>query len=324
MSFRHVRHLRRVRDSWRGAIAMLALGAGAARALPAQGGSRLAIPRARAFAHHAHIRMGYHDASGYGDVELEPMPVSDSLGLSLTALFVFEGHVLHAPPAQVSIALAATGSAPRFGKASSRVLAFELDGKQRVAVGELLQVVDSANGTIRESLARRMSTRDFLRVVNATHVVARLGAVAVPLDDEAMEALRDFASRMDPAAHARALAAAEATTRAGAIDYRAAVYERSDVDVPARRTLILGAPAIPSITDTLGAERVVQYEFIVDTVGRVDPATIHGRHEAADSVFIAALRRAAPMWEFDPARKNGHAVPQRVREQVRFGHPGGE
>src|SRR5919201_6531123 len=63
----------------------------------------LSIPAPREFRHHETIVVGYDEPSGYGSVTLQPMVVVESPQLALTALFVFKGKVLEAPPNRVSL-----------------------------------------------------------------------------------------------------------------------------------------------------------------------------------------------------------------------------
>ena len=290
----------------------------------AQGGGPAARPRAlsipapREFRHHETIVVGYDEPSGFGSVSLRPMVVADSPQLTLTALFIFKGKVLEAPPPKVSLGFVSKGGAPRYASAASRTLRFTLNGERQLRVGELFRTVDSSAGRVTETLVARLDTPLFLRLTSAQRVVGQLGATRFELREDQLEALRDFASRMSPTTFR--LAGTPAAESGGAAAERRGWYDANEVSEPAELTTTPIAPAYPALPDTLRAERLVQFEYVVDTTGRVELTTLRGEFPSRDAPFIEALRAVASLWEFRPARKDGVAVRQRVRAQMVF-HP---
>src|SRR5919202_3514306 len=108
------------------ALLLLAVPLGAQRRESARPATALPIPVARPFRHREEIRTAYHEASGYGSVELRPMRVSELPEVTLTALFSYRGRRLLAPPTDVSVGLKATDARAHFARA--RTLTFTLDG----------------------------------------------------------------------------------------------------------------------------------------------------------------------------------------------------
>jgi outer membrane biosynthesis protein TonB len=150
-------------------------------------------------------------------------------------------------------------------------------------------------------------------VTSATRVTGRIDSVDFVLGEAQLEALRDLASRMAPAAHARASTALTAEGRAGGIELRKAVHDAADVDTPAR-PLLLRTPRFPS-DSARTAPHVVRLEFIVDTAGRADPETLR-LASPSDTLYADAIRAVLPDWEFEPATKAGARVAQRVRQAL--------
>lgn len=278
------------------------------------------IPAARAFAHHETIWTAFHAASGYGDVELRPMLLADAPELRLTTMFVFKGERLVAAPPIVSVAFVGLGAAPRFGAA--RAVRFLPEGGAPLVVSEkavVRTVRELSPGVVEERVAFRVPTSEFLRLANARSLRATVGSAEVAFGEEKLEALRDFASRMRPAVFdsTRAAASARVATRGFAI--RKDVYEPRDVDEPARPELMM--PRLPYPTSVPAAGRVprrVLLEFVVDSAGRVDPASLRGQSPEWDAPFVAALRASATDWRYVPARKAGRPVAQIVRLALPF------
>lgn len=95
----------------------------------------------------------------------------------------------------------------------------------------------------------------------------------------------------------------------------------TDVDEPARPALI-GIPArYPDLPDSLRTSRTVLVEYVVDTTGKVDLATVRGRAPERDAPFLEELRRVMPEWEFYPAVKGGAKVRQVIRQAFVFEPP---
>lgn len=296
-----------------------------ATALPAQrpaAPAAAAIPGARTFNHREEIRTGYHEASGWGSVELRPMRVSDDPELTLTALFRFRGRRPSAPPTDVSLAIASHGERPRFASAHS--LVFLLDGKRRLPIGEMFRVVDTTRGETRETLALHVPTRVVLALAAARSVEGKIGATSFTLGEEQLEALRDFASRMDPATFDRVAARDQAETRTQGFVFRQQAYEPQQVDTPAA-LVQYARPSFPDVTPRV--PKYFLFQFQVDTTGHADLSTLEIAHpEPDDGPYVEAIRRAAADWLFTPARKDGRPVRQVVRMTHRFvpNDPNGE
>lgn len=83
--------------------------------------------------------------------------------------------------------------------------------------------------------------------------------------------------------------------------------------------LLPGAPA-PEYPDALRAAGVrgsVLAEFVVDTTGRMEPASFHAVH-TDDPRFTAATRAALLRTRFRPAESNGRRVRQLVQQSFSF------
>ena len=298
-------------------LILLALAVCLTSVAAAQGGRPAAsVPAPREFRHRGTIWMEYHPASGFGSVDLRPMPIAEVPPVTLTAVYVHKGERLTAPPAQVSLALRIWSPAPRH--AAVREIVWVLDGSERVAVGPLVrQQADSAGG-VTETLALRMPAAVFLRVVNARRAAVHAGATRVVLADDVLEAMRDFASRMEPAGYERARAAARAQVAAPGMTVRKDWYEPDEVDERAAVSMLQAKPAYPDLPPRERRVRTVLVEYVVDTTGRVDPASVRAPSPDEDPRFVEAVRAVAAQWEFTPARKGGRPVRQIVRQALLF------
>jgi hypothetical protein len=297
-------------------------GAVAAAAPSSTRPSLAAVPAPRVFHHHADIWTGFHDASGFGDVELRPMPIADApIPLRMAAIYVFKGRRPTAPPPWVSIAFVANDSVARFAAGSRAVRLTPAEGAPvTIREKEVAHTFGPAGAGKEERVAFRMLTSDFLRLVGARSLAVRVGATTeVALSEESLEALRDFASRMRPSTFDSTRAAASADVATGPFRLRKDVYEARDVDTPAKPSLLGVLPPFPAAI--VGADRVrrqVLVEYVVDTTGTPDPASLRGRFPERDSLFVEALRPALAQWRFTPATKAGHPVAQIVRQAVTF------
>jgi hypothetical protein len=267
-------------------------------------------PAAREFRHSETIWMGFHEASGYSNVELRPVALAPDL--ALTAMFVFKGRTPATLPPQVSLALTTTSGPTRF--TGSPALVFLLDGS-RLAAGPMLRVVDSSRVPGRETLAIRLPVRTFLRVLRAEQVELIADGVSVALADHHLEALRDLASRMDPRVYADRVAAASAVAARETMVYRKTEYEPTEVDRQAAPASFIERPQ----SIALLPRKIVKFEFVVDTTGRVDLETLKAADPDADAAYVAALRVVAARWEFTPAVKDGQPVRQRLRQAMMLG-----
>ncbi|NUO65074.1 MAG: hypothetical protein HOQ11_09255 [Gemmatimonadaceae bacterium] len=275
--------------------------------------SRATIPAGRDFAHHETIQMGYHEASGYGFVELRPMVVAEQPEVRLAALYNFKGHAPAAAPEAVGLALQTVDAPDAFGAAKHIV--FLLDDGSKVTTDSLIVVVDQSSGRRIETRSRKVLRRDFLRIVNSTRVTVRAGALEFALGDEQLEALRDFASRMNPATYAAALAATSARVQVPNFDLRRDFYEAREVTTPASPTLLPVMPAYPANVPRQPHRMAIRY--VVDTTGHIDPSTF-GAVDPADSGYAAALKTVIDRWEFSPAEKDGKHVRQIVRQLIDY------
>ena len=295
---------------------LCALAACLTSAAAAQGGRAAAVPAPREFRHRGTIWMEYHPASGFGSVDLRPLRVAEDPPLTLSAVFVHKGERLTAPPAQVSLALRVWSSRPRF--AGVREIAFVLDGSQRITAGPVLRQQADTVGGVTETIALRMPAAVFLRVVNARQAALRIGGTQVSLGEDVLEALRDFASRMEPAGYERARAAARAEVAAPGMTVRKDWYEPGEVDERAAVSMLQAKPAYPDLPPRERRVRTVLVEYVVDTTGRVDPASVRAPSPDEDPRFVEAVRAVAAQWEFTPARKGGRPVRQIVRQALLF------
>ena len=299
-------------------VAACGLLAGAAAAAAAQ------IPAPREFRHQELIVTGYHEPSGYGSVELKPVPLEGAEETALTAMFRYRGRALAAPPAEVRVVIVSAASGAARYAAVKRVV-FEPDGGgggAAVTVPVTLRAVDSSTGRAREQLFLKVPSRDFLRVVSAGRAVVRLpGASAgarLALGETQLEALKDFASRMAPAAHAAAAARQGGALATTPLVERAGVYLSNQVE---RRAVQRGALVPPRYPAQLPVgvrdRRVVVVEFVVDSTGTPEAGTLLG-HAARDSLFVQEIGAVLPRWRFTPAVKDGRPVRQTVVHTIPF------
>lgn len=96
------------------------------------------------------------------------------------------------------------------------------------------------------------------------------------------------------------------------------VYTADQVDTPARTDP--AAPVTPAYPDSLYRARIAGHviaEFVVDADGRARKATI-GVVSSTDPLFTTAVRKAIVDAHFVPARRQGTAVPQIVRQSFDF------
>jgi protein TonB len=96
----------------------------------------------------------------------------------------------------------------------------------------------------------------------------------------------------------------------------AGVFEEAVVDVPAE-VIRQPAPAYPAALQAAGLGGRVVLQFVVDTAGRVEAATVRvveANHPAFGASAAAAILEA----QFRPARVGGRKVRQLVRQGVTF------
>lgn len=103
---------------------------------------------------------------------------------------------------------------------------------------------------------------------------------------------------------------------AGGLD---AIYEATTHDERFQQAIVVSQPApqYPKPLEALGVEGRVAVEFVIDTTGRVQPASIRIL-ESTHTAFEAAARAAVAGAIFRPARLSAHPVRQLTRQSVRF------
>lgn len=111
--------------------------------------------------------------------------------------------------------------------------------------------------------------------------------------------------------------AAGAEEVADASDRYADAFTDIDVDSAAVRHPDSAAPAYPPELMRLGVEGYVSLRFVVDTSGRVDPATVQVI-EASRPEFARAVLAAIPGMKFTPARIGSIKVRQLAEQLFRF------
>lgn len=95
------------------------------------------------------------------------------------------------------------------------------------------------------------------------------------------------------------------------------VYIESEMGRPVRRDPASAAPAYPDFLQKQGIEGVVAVEYVVDTTGLADSASlriIRTSHPA----FAEAVRAALPGMRFEPGEVGGQLVRQLVTQEFRF------
>jgi len=98
-----------------------------------------------------------------------------------------------------------------------------------------------------------------------------------------------------------------------------AIYEATMNDERFAPAIVVSQPAprYPKHLETLGLEGRVVVEFVIDTAGQVEPASLQVL-ESTHPAFDQAARTAMLESVFKPARLSGHAVRQLTRQAVRF------
>jgi TonB family protein len=95
------------------------------------------------------------------------------------------------------------------------------------------------------------------------------------------------------------------------------VFSVLEVDEMVERYAWSAAPVYPSELIALGTEGLVRTIYVVDTLGRVDTATIEVL-QSDDSLFTQSVRTALAEMRFRPAKRAGKPVRQRVEQKFRF------
>jgi TonB family protein len=95
------------------------------------------------------------------------------------------------------------------------------------------------------------------------------------------------------------------------------VFSVLEVDEMVERYEGSGAPAYPPDLLAMGTEGSVRAQYVVDTTGRVDTATIEVV-SSDDDRFTESVRAALGMMRFRPARREGRPVRQLVEQKFHF------
>ena len=95
-----------------------------------------------------------------------------------------------------------------------------------------------------------------------------------------------------------------------------ALFSEAAVDEPAR-VLSQPAPVFPAVLKAAGVGGRVVVQFVVDTVGAVEPGSMSFA-ETSHPAFESSARTAIEHSRFTPARIRGQAVRQLMRQSIRF------
>jgi TonB family protein len=98
-----------------------------------------------------------------------------------------------------------------------------------------------------------------------------------------------------------------------------AIYQATTDDARFEQATLVSPPTprYPTALEAGGIEGLVAMEFVIDTTGRVEPASIrilHSTHDAFETEARTALAGAL----FRPARFSGRPVRQLTRQSIRF------
>ena len=98
-----------------------------------------------------------------------------------------------------------------------------------------------------------------------------------------------------------------------------AIYEATTNDERFEPAILVSQPAprYPAALEAVGIEGQVMVEFVIDTMGKVQPPSIRIR-ESTHPNFAAAARAAVAGAIFRPAHLSAHAVRQLTRQSIRF------
>jgi TonB family protein len=95
------------------------------------------------------------------------------------------------------------------------------------------------------------------------------------------------------------------------------VYIESEMGRPVRRDPASAAPSYPDFLQKQGIEGVVAVEYIVDTTGLADSASLRILR-TTHPAFAEAVRAALPGMRFEPGEVGGQLVRQLVTQEFRF------
>ena len=204
-------------------------------------------------------------------------------------------------------------------------LAIEVDCDQRtlrpgddvVTYSQLLLLIAQRQQTVRlapmlaEStthLSVRITAMQQPRPAHPLRTSLALGAVAVvSLVVACSPAMRDDITRPNTGASA-------SLTMSPSKD---GVYFEYQVEQPAQPDTGSRAPIYPAALLGARIEGQVRVQFVVDTMGRADPASFKVLR-ASDERFVASVREALPEMRFVPAQTGGRKVKQLVQQPFMF------
>lgn len=95
-----------------------------------------------------------------------------------------------------------------------------------------------------------------------------------------------------------------------------AVLSGTEVDEPVQ-LVRSSTPTYPPAMRALGRAGVVRFQYVVDTLGIIEPASIRVI-ESTDPSFTASARLALEQLRFRPARARGRTVRQLAAQVIRF------
>jgi protein TonB len=95
------------------------------------------------------------------------------------------------------------------------------------------------------------------------------------------------------------------------------VYIESEMGRPVRRDPASAAPTYPDYLQRQGIEGTVAVEYIVDTTGLADSASLRILR-TSHPAFAEAVRAALPGMRFEPGEVGGQLVRQLVTQEFRF------
>ena len=103
----------------------------------------------------------------------------------------------------------------------------------------------------------------------------------------------------------------------GAIVGEGNAWLADQVDKPVLMMTGVAMPTYPAMLRSAGVAGAVLVEFVVDTLGRVEPGSLHVLQSDHD-LFAASVREVVPRLRFMAAEARGRKVRQLVRLPFRF------
>jgi hypothetical protein len=161
----------------------------------------VSIPAKRKFDHKIKIKTDYDKFSDSTDVQMMHTEVYNKLGrkISMNALYSYPGHTPSKPRV---VTLAFNSTSPEWQFLRERDLTI-LAGSRKAGPGrmELINTRIEDSGRVTETVSMDIPVNDFLFAINSGTVEIQLsgfGVAEFSLSYPQLEALRDFASRMQP------------------------------------------------------------------------------------------------------------------------------